>query len=112
VAAEVRQLVGGGANLAKFDDEIILMWVRVTVKEGLSKCRVSALVAVREDVAYPSAAANPDTNPDIGIAGRSPTATTPRATGTSTAAPRSVTRPPPLTSPPASNRPPTWASRP
>jgi general secretion pathway protein K len=93
VADEVRQLIGG-ANLEKFDDEIILMWVRVTVKEGLSKCRVSALVAVREDVAYPSAASNPDTNPDIGLTGRAPTATTPRATGTSTAAPRSVTRTP------------------
>jgi general secretion pathway protein K len=93
VADEVRQLIGG-ANLEKFDDEIILMWVRVTVKEGLSKCRVSALVAVREDVAYPSAAANPDTNPDISQTGRAPTATTPRTTGTSTAAPRSVTRTP------------------
>jgi general secretion pathway protein K len=93
VAEEVRQLIGG-ANLEKFDDEIILMWVRVTVKEGLSKCRVSALVAVREDVAYPSAAANPDTNPDISQTGRAPTATTPRTTGTSTAAPRSVTRTP------------------
>ena len=93
VTSEVRQLIGG-ANLEKFDDEIILMWVRVTVKEGLSKCRVSALVAIREDVAYPSAAANPDTNPDIGLNGRSPTATTPRTTGTSTAAPRSTTRTP------------------
>ena len=93
VADEVRQLIGG-ANLEKFDDEIILMWVRVTVKEGLSKCRVSALVAVRDDVAYPSAAANPDTNPDISQAGRAPTATTPRPTGTSTGAPRSVTRTP------------------
>ena len=94
VTSEVRQLIGGGANLAKFDDEIILMWVRVTVKEGLAKCRVSALVAIREDVAYPSAAANPDTNPDIGLNGRSATATTPRTTGTSTAAPRSTTRTP------------------
>ena len=94
VADEVRQLIGGGANLQKFDDEIILMWVRVTVKEGLSKCRVSALVAIREDVAYPSAAANPDTNPDVGLNGRSPTATIPRTTGTSTAAPRSTTRTP------------------
>lgn len=93
VANEVRQLIGG-ANLEKFDDEIILMWVRVTVKEGLSKCRVSALVAVREDVAYPSAAANPDTNPDISLTGRAPTAPTPRTTGTSTAAPRSTTRTP------------------
>ncbi len=94
VTSEVRQLIGGGANLAKFDDEIILMWVRVTVKEGLAKCRVSALVAIREDVAYPSAAANPDTNPDVGLNGRSATATTPRTTGTSTAAPRSTTRTP------------------
>ncbi|MEY3548113.1 MAG: hypothetical protein RLZZ552_480, partial [Verrucomicrobiota bacterium] len=94
VTSEVRQLIGGGANLAKFDDEIILMWVRVTVKEGLSKCRVSALVAIRDDVAYPSATANPDTNPDIGLTGRAPTATTARTTGTSTAAPRSVTRTP------------------
>ena len=94
VTSEVRQLIGGGANIAKFDDEIILMWVRVTVKEGLSKCRVSALVAIRDDVAYPSAAANPDTNPDIGLNGRAATATTPRTTGTSTAAPRSVTRTP------------------
>jgi type II secretory pathway component PulK len=93
VTSEVRQLIGG-ANLEKFDDEIILMWVRVTVKEGLSKCRVSALVAIRDDVAYPSAAANPDTNPDIGLTGRAPTATTPRTSGTSTAAPRSTTRTP------------------
>jgi general secretion pathway protein K len=93
VTSEVRQLIGG-ANLEKFDDEIILMWVRVTVKEGLSQCRVSALVAIRDDVAYPSAAANPDTNPDIGLTGRAPTATTPRTSGTSTAAPRSTTRTP------------------
>lgn len=94
VTSEVRQLIGGGAPLQMFDDEIILMWVRVTVKEGLSKCRVSALVAIREDVAYPSAAANPDTNPDVGLNGRATTATTPRPTGTSTAAPRSTTRTP------------------
>ena len=94
VTSEVRQLIGGGAPLQMFDDEIILMWVRVTVKEGLSKCRVSALVAIREDVAFPSAAANPDTNPDVGLNGRSATATTPRPTGTSTAAPRSATRTP------------------
>ena len=94
VADEVRRLIGGGAPLQKFDDEIILMWVRVTVKEGLSKCRVSALVAIREDVAYPSAAANPDTNPDLGLTGRAPTVTIPRTTGTSTAAPRSTTRTP------------------
>jgi general secretion pathway protein K len=94
VANEVRQLIGGGAPLQKFDDEIILMWVRVTVKEGLSKCRVSALVAVREDVAFPSPMANPDTNPDMALGGRSILAPAARTTGTSTAAPRSTTRTP------------------
>lgn len=92
VTSEVRQLIGGGANLAKFDDEIILMWVRVTVKEGLARCRISALVAVREDVAYPSAAANPDTNPDMALGGRTTLSPAARTTGTSTAAPRSTTR--------------------
>ncbi len=92
VTSEVRQLIGGGANLAKFDDEIILMWLRVTVKEGLARCRISALVAVREDVAYPSAAANPDTNPDMALGGRTTLSPAARTTGTSTAAPRSTTR--------------------
>jgi len=96
VTSEVRQLVGGGVNMAKFDDEVILMWVRVTVKQGLSKCRVSALVAIREDVAYPTAAANPDTDPSVGLSRTGNTATTPRTTGTSTANPRSTT---PNTSP-------------
>ncbi len=96
VTSEVRQLVGGGINMAKFDDEVILMWVRVTVKEGLSKCRVSALVAIREDVAYPTAAANPDTDPSIGLTRTGGTTTTARTTGTSTAVPRSTT---PNTSP-------------
>lgn len=93
VTDEVRRLIGGGANLAKFDDEIILMWVRVTVKEGLARCRVSALVAIREDVAYPSPVANPETNPDLGL-GRSTTPTAVRTTGTSTAAPRSISKTP------------------
>jgi general secretion pathway protein K len=100
VTSEVRQLIGGGANIAKFDDEVILMWVRVTVKEGLARCRVSALVAIREDVAYPSAAANPDTNPDIGLSrGGTTTATIPRTTGTSTPVPRSTTTPTPYLTP-------------
>ena len=100
VTSEVRQLVGGGLNMTKFDDEVILMWVRVTVKEGLSKCRVSALVAIREDVAYPSAATNPDTNPGIGLS-RTGTATAaiPKTTGTSTAVPRSTTTPSPYLTP-------------
>ena len=91
VTSEVRQLVGGGINMAKFDDEVILMWVRVTVKEGLSKCRVSALVAIREDVAYPTAAANPDTDPSIGLTRTGGTTPTARTTGTSTPVPRSTT---------------------
>ena len=91
VTSEVQQLVGGGLNMTKFDDEVILMWVRVTVKEGLSKCRVSALVAIREDVAYPTAAANPDTDPSIGLSRTGATTTTARTTGTSTAVPRSTT---------------------
>ncbi len=95
VTTEVQQLVGGGLNMTKFDDEVILMWVRVTVKEGLSKCRVSALVAIREDVAYPSAVANPDTNPSIGLSrGGTAVAAIPKTTGTSTAVPRSTTTTP------------------
>jgi general secretion pathway protein K len=100
VTSEVRQLVGGGVNMAKFDDEIILMWLRVTVKEGRAQCRVSALVAIREDVAYPSAAANPDTDPGIGLSrGGTTTATIPRTTGTSTAVPRSTTKATPYLTP-------------
>ena len=99
VTNEVRQLVGGGVNLAKFDDEVILMWVRVTVKEGLSKCRVSALVAIREDVAYPSPAANPDTDPSIGLSRKSATTNIPKSTGTSTAVSGSTTTPSPYLTP-------------
>ncbi len=95
VADEVRQLIGAKASLGKFDDEVILMWVRVTVKEGLSKCRVSALVAVRQDVAYPSATPNPDTDTSIGqsrTGTRAPTI--PKTTGTSTASTGSTTTKP------------------
>jgi hypothetical protein len=100
VTSEVRQLIGGGANIAKFDDEIILMWLRVTVKEGRAQCRVSALVAIREDVAYPSAAANPDTDPGIALSrGTTATPAIPRSTGTSTAVPRSTTTPSPYLTP-------------
>lgn len=90
VTSEVQQLVGGGLNMTKFDDEVILMWVRVTVKEGRAQCRVSALVAIREDVAYPTAAANPDTDPSLGLS-RTGATTTVRTTGTSTPVPRSTT---------------------
>ena len=65
VTQEVRQLIGGGAPLQNFDDEVHLMWVRVTVQEGLAKCRVSALVAIRNDVSLTAAVTNPDTNPTI-----------------------------------------------
>ena len=80
--------------MAKFDDEVILMWIRVTVKEGLSKCRVSALVAIREDVAYPAAATNPDEETGIGLERTGTTPTIARTTGTSTAVPRSTTTTP------------------
>jgi general secretion pathway protein K len=95
VTSEVRQLIGGNAPLQKFDDEVILMWVRVTVKEGLSKCRVSALVAIREDVAYPAATPNPDTDTSIGANRtglRAPII--PKTTGTSTATTRSTSSTP------------------
>ena len=52
VTREVRTLIGGNAPLRGFDDEIHLMWIRVTVKEGLAKCRVSALVSIRDDVTF------------------------------------------------------------
>ena len=95
VTDEVRRLIGGNAPLRMFDDEVILMWVRVTVKEGLSKCRVSALVAVRQDVAYPSATPNPDTDTSIGQSRTSIRAPTiPRTTGTSTASAGSTTTKP------------------
>lgn len=99
VTTEVQQLVGGGVNLSKLDDEVILMWVRVTVKEGLSKCRVSALVAIREDVAYPTAAANPDTDPSIGLNRTGAPTAPPRTSGTSTAIPRSTKTPTPYLTP-------------
>jgi len=91
VTQEVRTLVGGGAPLQPFDDESHLMWVRVTVKEGLARCRVSALVQLRDDVTFPAATANPDEDPTA-VTGRGATRTTPTilTTGTSTAATRSV----------------------
>jgi general secretion pathway protein K len=52
VTREVRTLIGGNAPLKGFDDEIHLMWIHVTVKEGLAKCRVNALVSIRDDVTF------------------------------------------------------------
>ncbi len=65
VTQEVRQLIGVGGALQRFDDEVHLMWVRVTVKEGQAKCRVSALVAFRDDVTFTNPVANPETTPAI-----------------------------------------------
>jgi general secretion pathway protein K len=65
VTSEVRQLIGAAGSLSRFDDEVHLMWVRVTVKEGQAKCRVSALVAIREDVTFTAASADPDTASSI-----------------------------------------------
>ena len=91
VTQEVRTLVGGGAPLQPFDDESHLMWVRVTVKEGLARCRISALVQFRDDVTFPAAAANPDEDPTAAT-GLGATKALPviRTTGNSTASAGSV----------------------
>jgi general secretion pathway protein K len=91
VTQEVRTLVGGGAPLQAFDDEAHLMWVRVTVKEGLARCRVSALVQIRDDVTFPTATANPDEDPTAAT-GRGATKALPtiRTTGNSTGSAGSV----------------------
>ena len=68
VTSEVRQLIGAGGALQRFDDEVHLMWIRVTVKEGQSKCRVSALVALRDDVTFTAPVADPDATPSIDAA--------------------------------------------
>lgn len=82
---EVRQMMGGNAPLQRFDDEVCLMWVRVTVKEGLSQCRVSALVAIRDDVTYAAATPDPDVEPPTDQKGLSTALPTIRkSTGTST----------------------------
>lgn len=65
VTREVRELLGANAPIKKFDDEIHLMWIRVTVKEGLAKCRINALVAIRDGVTFTSAVTNPDEAPSM-----------------------------------------------
>lgn len=75
VTDEVRRLIGTAGSLQRFDDEVHLMWIRVTVKEGQAKCRVSALVALRDDVTFTNPVASPETAPAIDA-----------LTGTSTAA--------------------------
>jgi len=91
VTQEVRTLVGGGAPLQPFDDESHLMWVRVTVKEGIARCRISALVQFRDDVTFPAATANPDEDPTVAT-GLGATRALPslRTTGNSTASAGSV----------------------
>ena len=82
---EVRQMMGGNAPLGRFDDEVYLMWVRVTVKEGLSQCRISALVAIRDDVSYTAPVADPDVEPPTDQKGLSTALPTmKKSTGTST----------------------------
>jgi len=68
VTSEVRQLIGAAGSLQRFDDEIHLLWIRVTVKEGQSKCRISALVALRDDVTFTGPVADPDATPSIDAA--------------------------------------------
>ena len=91
VTQEVRTLVGGGAPLQAFDDESHLMWVRATVKQGLARCRVSALVQFRDDVSFPAATPNPDDDPTVATgAGATKALPTFRTTGNSTGSPGSV----------------------
>ncbi len=84
VTREVRELLGANAPIRKFDDEIHLMWVRVTVKEGRAKCRISALVAIRDDVTYAGPVTDPDAEPAIDASaatvGRISTSTTAAST--------------------------------
>lgn len=65
VTSEVRQLIGTAGSLQRFDDEVHLMWIRITVKEGQAKCRISALVAVRDDVTFTTPVADPLTTPAV-----------------------------------------------
>lgn len=84
---DVRQLVGGNAPLQRFDDEVCLLWVRVTVQEGLARCRVSALVAIRNDVSYAAPVPDPDSAEaatDAQGGGRLALPTIRKTTGTST----------------------------
>jgi hypothetical protein len=91
VTQEVRTLVGGNAPLQAFDDESHLMWVRVTVKQGLAQCRVGALVQFRDDVTFPAATPEPTEDPTVATGARAPkTTTTLRTSGNSTAAAGSV----------------------
>ncbi len=91
VTQEVRTLVGGNAPLQAFDDESHLMWVRVTVKQGLAQCRVSALVQFRDDVTFPAATPEPTEDPTVATGASAPkTTTTLRTSGNSTAAAGSV----------------------
>lgn len=100
VTDEARKLIGIGGSMQRFDDEMILTWVRVTVKEGLSKCRVSALVAFRDDVAYPAAVPDPETEAGLDIAKTGFKAPTiPKTTGTSTALSGSTKSPTPYLTP-------------
>ena len=91
VTSEVRQMVGGNAPLQRFDDEIQILWVRATVKEGLAQCRTSALVAIRSDITFTAAVADPETSPSIDIKGSTKAPIIPKTSGTSTASAGSTT---------------------
>ncbi|MFM2131484.1 MAG: hypothetical protein ACO268_05525 [Opitutales bacterium] len=62
-STEVRTLLGANAPVALLDDECQLLWVHVTVKQGLARCRVSALIGVGDDVSFGAPAPNPDETP-------------------------------------------------
>lgn len=86
VTREVRALIGGSAPLKGFDDEIHLVWVHVTVKQGLAQCRVNALVAIRDDVTYAGPVEDPSTVTAIDAKGATGARTFSSNTKSSTAA--------------------------
>ncbi|MFM9001650.1 MAG: hypothetical protein ACKORB_08530, partial [Opitutia bacterium] len=59
-STEIRTLLGANAPIALLDDECQVLWVHVTVRQGLARCRVSALIGVGDDVGFGAPAPNPD----------------------------------------------------
>lgn len=69
-STEVRTLLGANAPVALLDDECQLLWVHVTVKQGLSRCRMSALIGVGDDVSFGAPAPSPEETPVSDPTGR------------------------------------------
>ncbi len=81
-STEVRTLLGGNAPVALLDDECQLLWVHVTVKQGLARCRVSALIGVGDDVSFGAPAPDPALTPSTDPFGRGTLSRTSTATST------------------------------